>query len=78
MRDIRTVKVELEDKREQMIQTGLLLGLSHIETITLSQEVDELHNEFMRIKPNKKQGNNTTMVSWNNCLCLYERLELVQ
>ncbi|GIP45098.1 hypothetical protein J45TS6_35570 [Paenibacillus sp. J45TS6] len=56
LRDLRTVKIELEGKRD------VRLGLSHIQTMTLSREVDELHNELMRIECSKNQGSNVVTV----------------
>jgi Spo0E like sporulation regulatory protein len=39
----------LEAKRKQMIEVGMQLGLSNPETLRLSQEIDTLHSELIRI-----------------------------
>jgi hypothetical protein len=41
------VRTELEAKRALLIETGTRLGLAHPETLKLSQEVDDLHNEYV-------------------------------
>ncbi|MHC5534540.1 aspartyl-phosphate phosphatase Spo0E family protein [Priestia megaterium] len=50
MRDLTTVRAELDANRQQMIEAGIRLGLLHPETIKLSQQVDELHNEYVRLE----------------------------
>jgi hypothetical protein len=54
MRDLTTVGNELDAKRELMIKVGMRLGISHKETLRLSQKVDELHNEYMWIELRNK------------------------
>ncbi|HZG85541.1 aspartyl-phosphate phosphatase Spo0E family protein [Paenibacillus sp.] len=49
MRNLQTVKAEIEEKRQVLINIGIRLGLTHPKTLQLSQEVDELHNELNRI-----------------------------
>ena len=61
MRDLKTVRTELEAKREQLIEVGMRWGLSHPETVKLSQEVDELHNEHMRIELHQKPSEQRVM-----------------
>lgn len=53
MRDLTTVRAELEAKRKKMIEAGMRFSLAHPETIRLSQEVDELHNEYVCIERSK-------------------------
>ncbi|MEV5027450.1 aspartyl-phosphate phosphatase Spo0E family protein [Paenibacillus sp. LPE1-1-1.1] len=65
MSDLKAVRTELEAKRKQMIESGIRLGLSHLETLKLSQEVDELHNEHMRIQRSKKQLSNVLLPKRN-------------
>jgi hypothetical protein len=47
--DLKTLIRELEAKRKQMIKVGMQLGLLHPETLKLSQEIDRLHNELIRM-----------------------------
>jgi hypothetical protein len=72
MRDLKTVRAELDTKREQVIEVGMRLGLSHPETVKLSQEVDELHNEHMRIelqqKPSEQVSLPRTKLQGRHCL----------
>lgn len=50
---------EIEDainaKREEMIQLGMAKGLLSEETISCSQELDKLHNEYNRLLINERQ-----------------------
>lgn len=50
MRTLGEVEKEMEFKRQRMIDAGERLGLTHPETVRLSQEVDKLHNEHMKIQ----------------------------
>lgn len=54
MRTLGEVEKELEFKRQRMIDAGERLGLSDPETVRLSQEVDKLHNEHLKIEMAKK------------------------
>lgn len=49
MRSIEEVNRELEFKRQRMIDAGGRLQLTDPEVVRLSQEVDALHNEHMKI-----------------------------
>ncbi|WP_232713403.1 aspartyl-phosphate phosphatase Spo0E family protein [Bacillus xiapuensis] len=46
---------EIVFKRNQMIETGLLKGLSHQETVKQSQELDELINRYQSLFKSKDQ-----------------------
>lgn len=41
------LKNEIEKKREEMITSGMVKGLSHPDTIKLSEELDKLINKAM-------------------------------
>lgn len=48
--DLKILMIELEVKRKKMIEVGLKLGLSSSETLKLSQEIDNLHNEIIHLQ----------------------------
>jgi hypothetical protein len=48
MRDLGVIMAELEKKRAEMVEVGMSKGFTDPETVRISQEVDELHNEVMR------------------------------
>lgn len=59
MRTLGEVEKEMEFGRQRMIEAGGRLGLTHPETVRLSQEVDKLHNEHMKISmAMKAEGEN--------------------
>ncbi|WP_138418729.1 aspartyl-phosphate phosphatase Spo0E family protein [Aquibacillus sediminis] len=44
--DQSTLNKTIQNKRQEMIKSGLELGLSHIETIKISKELDKLINIY--------------------------------
>lgn len=50
MRKMSVVMKELEIKRAQMVDIGMKKGFTDPETVKISQELDELHNEQLRIQ----------------------------
>jgi hypothetical protein len=52
--ELKKVINKLESKRWEMIEAGIRLGFSHTVTVKLSQLVDELHNEHIRIESEKR------------------------
>lgn len=44
------VQFKIEEIRNQMIDAGLLKGLTHPDTIKISQELDLLMNEYQKIQ----------------------------
>jgi hypothetical protein len=50
IRKMRDVMAELEVKRAQMVEVGMRKGFTDPETVRISQELDELHNEQLRIQ----------------------------
>ncbi|ART75992.1 Spo0E family sporulation regulatory protein-aspartic acid phosphatase [Sutcliffiella horikoshii] len=44
---MRLVELAVEKKRSQMMQTAFKTGLTSVETVRLSQELDEMLNVFI-------------------------------
>ncbi|MEA3321847.1 MAG: aspartyl-phosphate phosphatase Spo0E family protein [Bacillota bacterium] len=44
---MKLVELAVEKKRSQMIQTAFKTGLTSVETVRLSQELDEMLNVFI-------------------------------
>lgn len=55
------MKTDFEEKQALMIHSGLTKGLTHPETIRISQELDGLLNELMKessnLQEHSKDGN---------------------
>ncbi|GKW45827.1 MULTISPECIES: aspartyl-phosphate phosphatase Spo0E family protein [unclassified Planococcus (in: firmicutes)] len=50
---------DFEEKQALMIHSGLTKGLTHPETIRISQELDDLLNELMKQSSNLKRHSET-------------------
>ncbi|CEG21540.1 Spo0E like sporulation regulatory protein [Planococcus massiliensis] len=48
---------DFEEKQALMIHSGLTKGLTHPETIRISQELDDLLNELMKKSSNVERPN---------------------
>lgn len=48
----KTLIQQIEAKRSEMVERGMAKGLSHPETVCLSQELDELLNKLGKTKLN--------------------------
>lgn len=59
-RAIEQVKAEIEAKRPQMYAAAAEFGFTDPRTVAISQEIDELHNEYMRLEraANQTRGEN--------------------
>jgi len=60
LKELEKVRARFEAKRGRLVLTGSKLGLAHPKTLQLSQEVDELHNEYNRMfnqSERRKEGN---------------------
>jgi stage 0 sporulation regulatory protein len=47
---LRKLQQEIANKRNEMVQLGMSKGLSHPETVKVSQELDELLNKLAKHK----------------------------
>lgn len=54
-----SVMTDFEEKQALMIHSGLTKGLTHPETIRISQELDDLLNELMKQSSNLKKHSET-------------------
>jgi len=61
LKELERVRARFEAKRERLVLTGTKLGLAHPKTLQLSQEVDELHNEYNSLKSTKARKGNEGM-----------------
>lgn len=60
LKELEKVRARFEAKRGRLVLTGSKLGVAHPKTLQLSQEVDELHNEYNRMfnqSERRKEGN---------------------
>ncbi|WP_404432408.1 aspartyl-phosphate phosphatase Spo0E family protein [Sutcliffiella horikoshii] len=54
---MRLVELAVEKKRSQMMQTAFKTGLTSVETVRLSQELDEMLNVFIPPHHEEHQNN---------------------
>jgi len=47
---LKNFTIEIERKRKEMIRIGMEKGLTHKQTIKISQEIDELMNLWINTK----------------------------
>lgn len=56
---MRLVELAVEKKRNQMMKTAIKTGLTSVETVRLSQELDEMLNVF--IPPHLKEQHSNSL-----------------
>ena len=59
VRNLRDITTDIDEKREEMIQTAQKYGYLHESTIKSSQDLDELINEYLlctRRQENRKKA----------------------
>lgn len=54
---IKLVELAVEKKRDQMVKTAIKTGLTSVETVRLSQELDEMLNVFIPPKSEEQKIN---------------------
>ncbi|MCG1020290.1 aspartyl-phosphate phosphatase Spo0E family protein [Sutcliffiella horikoshii] len=57
MMKIKLVELAVEKKRDQMVKTAIKTGLTSVETVRLSQELDEMLNVFIPPKLEEQKIN---------------------
>jgi predicted nucleic acid-binding Zn-ribbon protein len=58
----RSLEEEIEYTRKEMEKAAMELGLSHPHVIEISQELDELHNQWNRLNEEVKESSEIYMV----------------
>ncbi|MDE5414062.1 aspartyl-phosphate phosphatase Spo0E family protein [Alkalihalobacterium chitinilyticum] len=58
MVDLIQLETQIEQKRQQMLEYSLTFGISSAKTLHVSQELDELLNQYEEVKNGKKTTNN--------------------
>ncbi|MFV8826490.1 Spo0E family sporulation regulatory protein-aspartic acid phosphatase [Alkalihalobacterium sp. APHAB7] len=59
MVDLKQLEIQIEQKRQQMLEYSLTYGISSARTLQISKELDELLNQYEEVKNQKssKQRN---------------------
>ncbi|MEB1806634.1 MAG: aspartyl-phosphate phosphatase Spo0E family protein [Bacillaceae bacterium] len=55
MVDLKQLESQIEQKRQQMLEYSLTFGISSAKTLQISQELDELLNQYEEVKNERKQ-----------------------